>query len=126
MPASTAGVFENWISEYWTTWTRLPQGSLEVQPVAGLDVDARLAEGLPNRGAVVHHQPEVAVPVRRAGLAVRQGEELVAHVEERHARHPAAQLELEDAAVELDRFVDVADGQHDVVDADQSAAMAEA
>ena len=89
-----------------------------MQSVSRLDLDARLVERLPHPGSVVHHQPEVAIPVGRAGLAVREGEELVAHVEEGHAGHAAAQLELEDAAVELDRFVHVADDERDVVDAD--------
>ena len=90
----------------------------EVQSVPGLDLDARLVERAPHPRPIVHHQPEVAIPVRRAGLAVREGEELIAHVEEGHARHASAQLELEDAAVELDRLVHVADGQRDVVYAD--------
>ena len=51
----------------------------------------------------------MAVLVRRAGLALRERQELVAHVEERHAGHASTQLELEDAAVELDCLVHVAD-----------------
>jgi hypothetical protein len=48
----------------------------------------------------------------------RERDELVAHVDERHARAAAAQLEVEDRAVEVERLVDVADFQGDVVQAD--------
>ena len=58
----------------------------------------------------------------RAALAER--EELVAHVDEGHPRRPAAQLELEDPAVERRGLVDVADLERDVVHPDQAWAPA--
>ena len=119
MPASTGGALVNWISEYWTTSTRLPHGSRKWSPRPGSTSTPASWSACRTRAAVIHHEPEVAVPVRRAGLALRERQELVAHVEEGHARHAAAQLELEDAAVEVDRLVHVADRQRDVVDADQ-------
>jgi heme exporter protein A len=96
----------------------IPPWVAEVQSVPTLDLDACLAERLADLGAVIDHQSEVAVPVGSARLAVREGKELIAHVEEGHARHTSAKLEVEDAAIELDRFVHVADGQRDVVYAD--------
>ena len=57
----------------------------------------------------------------RPPLGERQ--ELVAHVEERHPRDPAAELELEDRAVELERRVEVADLERDVVDPEQPGTL---
>jgi heme exporter protein A len=96
----------------------IPPWVAEVQSVPTLDLDARLVERLADLGAVIDHQSEMAVPVGCAWLAVREGEELIAHVEEGHAWHASAKLEIEDAAVELDRLVHVADDQRDVVYAD--------
>ena len=55
-------------------------------------------------------------------------EELVADVEERHrVADPAAELELEDPAVEAERLVEVvADLERDVVDADELRPFAHA
>ena len=50
----------------------------------------------------------------------RQGEELVAHVDERHPRHDSAQVQLEEAPVEGQRLLDAPHFQRDVVDADQA------
>ena len=60
----------------------------------------------------------MAVGVRRLRPALRQGDELVAQVDEGHALAAPPQLECEYGAVEAECFVDVADLQRDVVDAD--------
>ena len=70
--------------------------------------------------AVVDHEPEVAVVVLGAA-ALREREELVAHVEEGHPRHPPAQLEGEQPPVEVERGVEIADLERHVVDADQAS-----
>ena len=62
--------------------------------------------------------------VRWLPAALAQRQELVAEVDERHPRRPAAQLELEESAVEGQRLLDVADLERDVVDADQTPALA--
>ena len=49
-------------------------------------------------------------------------DELVAHVHEGHAAGAAAELEVEDAPVELERLLDVADLEGDVVQADEPRA----
>ena len=56
-----------------------------------------------------------------AGLVSRlhEREELVAHVEEDAGIDAAAHVELEHGLVELERVVDVADGQRDVIDTDE-------
>src|SRR3954453_18619666 len=48
--------------------------------------------------------------------ALREGDELVAHVDEGHARHSPAKLDLEDLSVKAERLLDVADLERDVVD----------
>lgn len=58
--------------------------------------------------------------VRTLAAALGDGEELVAEVEEGHAAHAAAQLEGEQPPVEVERGVEIADLERDVVDADQS------
>src|SRR5687768_8801002 len=75
------------------------------------------------RFEVVHDEPEVASAVRRLVPALGEGDELVAHVEERHARDAAAQLELEYAAIPLQRLLEVSDLERDVVDADEPRAI---
>ena len=72
-----------------------------------------------DRVAVVDHEPEVAVVVRALAAALGEREELVARVQERHPAHAPAQLEVQPAPVELQRRVEVAHLERDVVDADQ-------
>ena len=92
----------------------------EVEPAAGQDLGARLLERLAQRRAVVDDEAEVAVLVLGLRAAGGERDELIAHVDERHARAAAAQRELEQPAVEGERLVDVADLERDVVDADQT------
>jgi hypothetical protein len=66
----------------------------------------------------------VPVVVGRLGASAREGDELVAHVDEGDARAAAAQREVEQGAVELQGLVDVPDLQCDVVDADETRAHA--
>ena len=61
----------------------------------------------------------MAVVVRCLPPALGERQELVAEVDERHPPGPAAERELEDAAVELQGLVDVPDLQRDVVDSDR-------
>jgi hypothetical protein len=62
----------------------------------------------------------VAVRVGRLRPPLRERDELVAHVHEGHAAGAAAELEVEDAPVEGERLLDVADLEGDVVDADEA------
>jgi hypothetical protein len=58
--------------------------------------------------------------VRPAGLRLHQRDELVADVDERGAPLAAAQRQVEELPVELERGVDVADLERDVVDPDEA------
>ena len=122
-PSSTAASLVNWMSPYSTTCTWLPHGIEEVEAAAGEDLGARLLEGAAGGLHVVHHQPEVAAVVGRLAASLGDRDELIAHVDERHPGHAAAQLELEDLAVELERRVEVADLERDVVDPDEPGAV---
>jgi len=57
--------------------------------------------------------------LRSLRSALGDRDELVAQVDEGHARRPAPQPELEDPAVELERVVDALDLERNVVDADE-------
>ena len=59
------------------------------------------------------------------GAALAEREELVAHVEEGHAAHSSAELEGEEAAVERERFLEIADLESDVVDAQEPGPAAQ-
>ena len=61
----------------------------------------------------------MAVPVRRLRPSFRERDELVADVDEGHAPGAAAELEVEDPAVELECVVDAPDLERDVVDANE-------
>src|SRR5690348_13654003 len=58
----------------------------------------------------------------RLPVALREGHELVAEVDEGHRAGPAAQRELEDLSVEGERLVDVADLEGHVVDPERPRA----
>jgi hypothetical protein len=57
----------------------------------------------------------VTVFVRSLGPPLREGDKLVSGVHERHAGTASAQLYLEEAPVELEGLVEVADLEGDVV-----------
>ena len=116
MPLRISGVFENWISLYATTCTWLPHGSRNELPPK-MSIPASRADS-EHGVAVVDDEAEVARRVRPLRAALREREELVAHVDERHPRDPSAQLQLEQAPVEVERLVDRADLERDVVDPD--------
>ena len=63
------------------------------------------------------------MPVRRLRAPARERDELVADVDERHPPGASAELQVEDAAVEAERLVDVVDLERDVVDADKPRAI---
>jgi len=84
-----------------------------------MKLDARLLEHAPGRLLVVDDEAEVARPVGRLRATVHERDELVADVHEGHAGRAAAQPEVEQTAVELERAVDVVDLQRDVVDPDE-------
>jgi hypothetical protein len=92
----------------------------EVEAAAREDLGTGLLERPSGRVLVVHDEPEVAVLVGFLAAAFGQGDELVAHVDERHAGNAAAELEVENTPVEGEGVVDVAHLEGDVVHADET------
>src|SRR5262249_10442420 len=81
---------------------------------------ACLARTLAHRFLVVDDETEVPVVVRPLPAALRERDELVAEIDERHAAHPTAQLHVaEESLPERERLVEVAALERDVVDADR-------
>ena len=120
MARSTSGALVNWMLWYSTTWMWLPQGSTKSRPRPGR-IWAPASLSARRSGA----RSSTTRPRCRSwsfglGAAGRERDELVAHVEERHGLAPTAQGEIEQAAVEGERFVEVADLERDVVDPDQT------
>src|SRR2546421_37988 len=75
---------------------------------------------LARRRLVVDDEAEVPPAVGRTRASFCERDELVADVDEGHPRGAAAQRELEDRAVEIQRLVDAPDLERDVVDADEA------
>lgn len=98
-------------------------GIEEVEAAAGKDAGAGLLQRVAGSFEIVDDEPDVPVRVGLLGAAGRQRDELVAHVDEGHAPPPAAQREVEDLSVELERLVDVGDLHRYVVHTDQSGAL---
>ena len=117
----TPGARSNCIAEYATIWKWLPHGSAKSSPRApgSMIVEALALDGGAHRGDVVDDEAEVALVVGGLPPALHERDELVAHVDERRARHAAAQLEREQAPVERQRGVDIGDLERHVVHADQ-------
>lgn len=56
--------------------------------------------------------------IRRLGTSRLQRDELIAKIDEGHCLALAAQLKVEDTAIERQRFLDIADFQRYVIEAD--------
>src|SRR5262249_7053909 len=74
-------------------------------------------EGGARRLLIVDHEAEMAAIVRRLFAPFLKGDELVAQIAESHRVTLAAQLNLEEAAIEHQRLLDVSHLQRDVVEA---------
>jgi heme exporter protein A len=96
-------------------------GVAEVEPRAGQDLRLRLLQPPARLFSVVDHQPEVPRAVGRLRATLAQDEELVSHIQERHSPEAPPELELEQAAIELERFLEVVDLEYDVVDAHETS-----
>ena len=70
---------------------------------------------------VIDDEPEVAARIRTLRPWFGERNELVAQVDERHPVHPAAQLQLEQAPVEGERFVDRIDLEREMIDPNRTS-----
>jgi hypothetical protein len=93
----------------------------EIKRASGLHTDVLFSQAFADGLLVVDHKPEVPRVVRWLRATGGEGDELVAHIDERHSVAVAPpQLELEDASIPSECFVDVADFKCDVVDSNQA------
>src|SRR5262245_16495189 len=86
----------------------------EVEEATGQRLDAGCRERAANRVLVVDHEAEMAAVVGRLLTALLQRQELVAQIDEGRGLALAAQLEIEQAAVEGERLLDIADLESDM------------
>src|SRR5215469_17867834 len=93
-------------------------GVAEIEEPAGQRMDARRRQRAAHRVLVVDHETEMTAVVGGLGAALLQREELIAQIDERRGLALAAQFEVEQAAVERQRLLDVADLESDVVETD--------
>lgn len=93
-------------------------GIEKVEKRPGQHVDPGLRQGPADRLLVVDDEAEMPPVVGRLTAALLERQELVAQVDEGRILVPAAQGELEQPAVERQRFVDVADLERHVVEPD--------
>src|SRR5262249_6146673 len=93
-------------------------GVEEIEEAAGQRLDAGCRERAANRVLVVDHEAEMAAVVGRLLTALLQRQELVAQIDEGRGLALAAQLEIEQAAGEGERLLDIADLESDMVETD--------
>ena len=93
-------------------------GIKEIEEATGQRLDVRRRERAANRVLVVDHEAKMAAVVGRLRAALLQGEELIAQIDEGRGLALAAQLEIEQAAVEGERLLDIADLESDMVETD--------
>src|SRR6185436_15851313 len=86
----------------------------KIKEATGQRLDARLGQGIAHRLLVIDDQPEMPAVIGCLPAAVLQREELVAQIDEGRILALAAQLEVEQPAVEGQRLFDVADLERDV------------
>src|SRR5262249_23265234 len=90
----------------------------EIEKWTGQRLEPRRRERAAHRVLVVDHESEMAAAVGRLRAAFLQREELIAQIDERRGLTLAAQLELEQTAVEGQRLLDVADLERDMIETD--------
>src|SRR5438270_3660625 len=93
-------------------------GIAEIEKASGQRRDACLRQRLANRLLVVDDETEMAAVIGSLAAALLKRQELVAKVDESRILAPAAQLEIEQAAIEGQRLVDIANFEGDVIEPD--------
>src|SRR5215813_15085465 len=93
-------------------------GVAEIEEGAGQRLDARRRQRTAYRVLVVDHETKMTAVVGGLGAALLQREELIAQIDERRGLALAAQFELEQAAIERQRLLDIADLEGDMVETD--------
>jgi hypothetical protein len=85
---------------------------------AGQRFDTGSGQRLADRLLVIDHETEMAAVVCRLFTTLLQREELIAEIDEGRCLALAAKLEIEQAAVERQSRIDIADLESDVIETD--------
>src|SRR5262249_50599588 len=93
-------------------------GVAEIEEPTRQRLDARRRQRAAHRVLVVDHETEMAAVVGALDAALLQREKLIAQIDERRGLALAAQFELEQASVERQRLLDIADLDSDMVETD--------
>jgi hypothetical protein len=92
----------------------------EIQEPARQHLDVRRSQRGADRLFVIDHQPEMAPVIATLSAALLEGEELIAEIDESRPAALPAQFEVEQAAVEGQRLLDVANLERDVIQSDRT------
>src|SRR5215831_13889959 len=92
----------------------------KIKETPGQDRDAGRDQSRAQCLLVVHHQAEVAPVVGCLPASPLQGDELIPKIDECGIFALAAQLEVKEASIERERFLDITDFERDVVYADSA------
>src|SRR5258708_28091692 len=95
-------------------------GVAEIEERARQRLDSRRRQRAADRVLVVDHETKMTAVVGGLSAALLQREELIAQIDERPGLALAAQFELEQAAIERQRLLDIADLESDVVETDRA------
>src|SRR5262249_12927832 len=90
----------------------------EIEEWARQRLDARSRERAAHRLLVVDHEAEMAAVVGRLLAALLQRDELIAQIDEGRGLALAAQLELEQPAIEGQRLLDIAHLERNMIEPD--------
>src|SRR5262249_50281493 len=93
-------------------------GVAEIEEPGRQRLDARGRQRAADRVLVVDHETEMTAVVGGLGAAFLQREELIAQIDERRGLALAAQFEVEQASIECQRLLDIADLEGDMVETD--------
>src|SRR5262245_9947371 len=93
-------------------------GIAEIEEAAGERLDPRRRQRAAYRVLVVDHETKMTAVVGGLGAALLQRQELVAQIDEGRGLALATQFEVEQATVECQRLLDIADLESDMVETD--------
>src|SRR5262245_47300892 len=93
-------------------------GVAEIEEGAGQRLDPRRRQGAAHRVLVVDHETKMTAVVGGLGAPLLQRQELVAQIDEGRGLALAAQFEVEQATVECQRLLDIADLEGNMVETD--------
>lgn len=101
----------------------IPPRIVEVESTGRNPLDITFVKPSLDDGRIINNKADVTVGITSGqGLfGFSEGEELIAHVEEERRLGLTAEIELEDRGIEVERSVEIADFERDMVDAHETS-----